>query len=165
MTADLLLWTLAVLLVALGVAGLLLPALPGAPLIFLGLAAAAWADDFAYVGWGWLLLLGALAALTFVVDFAATALGAQRFGASPRAVLGAIVGGFLGLFFFPLGLLLGPFLGALLAELSQRRDLEAAQRAGFGAALGFVLGSAAKLGIAFTMIGLFAGLRFLGDPA
>lgn len=146
-------------------AGLLLPALPGAPLIFFGLVAAAWADDFAYVGWGWLLLLGALAALTYVVDFAATALGAQRYGASPRAVIGAVVGGLLGLFFFPFGLVLGPFLGALLAELSQRKDLEAAQRAGFGAALGFLLGSVAKLAIAFTMIGLFAALRFLGEGA
>jgi len=151
--------------VALGVAGLLLPALPGAPLIFLGLVAAAWADGFAYVGWGWLTLFGALAALTYAVDFAATALGAKRFGASPRAVLGAVVGGFLGLFFFPLGLVLGPFLGALLAELSLRKDLEAAQRAGFGAALGFLLGGVAKLAIAFTMIGIFAALRFLGEGA
>jgi uncharacterized protein YqgC (DUF456 family) len=142
---------------------LLLPALPGAPLIFLGLLAAAWAEDFEYVSWGWLLVLGALGALSYLVDFAATALGAKRFGASPRAVLGAIAGGVAGLFFFPFGLVLGPFFGALLAELSLRRDLEAAQRAGFGAALGLVLGGVAKLALALAMIGIFAAVRFMGQ--
>ena len=80
---------LSALLVALGLAGLLLPALPGAPLLFAGLVVAAWAEDFAYVGGGWLALLFVLAALTYAVDFAATALGAKKFGASPRGALAA----------------------------------------------------------------------------
>ncbi len=154
-----LLWALAALLVALGVAGLLLPALPGAPLIFAGLVAASWAEDFAFVGWPWLALLGAIAALTYAVDFAATALGAQRYGASPRAVVGAVLGGLVGLFFGPLGFVLGPFAGAVLAELTLRKDLEAAQRAGVGATLGLLLGGFAKLALAFLMIGLFAAVR------
>jgi uncharacterized protein YqgC (DUF456 family) len=162
LSAELLLWVLAALLVALGVAGLLLPALPGAPLILLGLVAAAWAEDFAYVGWGWLALLAAIAALTYAVDFAATALGAKKFGASPRAVFGALLGGLVGLFFGPLGILLGPFAGAVLAELSLRRDIEAARRAGFGATLGLLLGGVAKLALAGVMIGTFAAVRFLG---
>jgi uncharacterized protein YqgC (DUF456 family) len=160
-TTDVLLWALAALLVAAGIAGLLLPGLPGAPLVFLGLLVAAWAEDFAYVGWGWLTLLAALAALTYLVDFAATALGAKKFGASPRAVVGAVLGGIVGLFFGPLGLVLGPFAGAVVAELSLRRDLQAAQRSGLGATLGFLLGSVAKLALAFAMLGLFAAVRFL----
>jgi uncharacterized protein len=164
-SAEILAFALAALLVALGLAGLLLPALPGAPLIFLGLLVAAWAEDFAYVGWGWLALLGAIAALTYAVDFAATALGAKKFGASPRAMLGAVVGGFAGMFFPPIGLVLGPFAGAVLAELSLRRDLEAAQRAGFGATLGLLLGGVAKLALAFAMIGLFAAVRLAGGAA
>ena len=162
MSFEILAWTLAALLVALGIAGLLLPALPGAPLIFLGLVAAAWAEDFAYVGWGWLALLALLAALTYGVDFAATALGAKKFGASPRAVLGAVAGGIVGLFFGPLGLVLGPFAGAVLAELSLRRDLAAAQRAGVGATLGVLLGGVVKLALAFAMLGIFAAVRFSG---
>jgi uncharacterized protein YqgC (DUF456 family) len=164
-SVELLAWVLAALLVALGVAGLVLPGLPGAPLIFLGLVAAAWTDGFATVGWGWLALLAVMAALTYAVDFAATALGAKKFGASPRAVLGAVLGGVVGLFLGPIGLVLGPFAGAVLAELSLRRDLESAQRAGLGATLGFLLGGVAKLALAFAMIGVFAAVRFLGGRA
>jgi hypothetical protein len=155
-------FALSALLVALGVAGLLLPGLPGAPLVFVGLVVAAWAEDFAYVGFGWLALLGAIAGLTYAVDFAATALGAKKFGASPRAVVGAVLGGFAGLFFGPLGLLLGPFAGALLAEWTLHRNWETAQRAGFGATLGLILGGAAKLALVGVMIGIFAAVRFFG---
>jgi hypothetical protein len=162
MSGEVLLWVLSALLVLAGIAGLLLPALPGAPLIFLGLVAAAWAEDFAYVSWGWLTLLAALAALTYAADFAATALGAKRFGASPRAVLGAVIGGLVGLFFGPLGLVLGPFAGAVLGELSLRRDLDAAGRAGLGATIGLLLGGAVKLALAFVMIGVFAAVRLAG---
>ena len=165
MSPESLLWALAALLVALGLAGLLLPALPGAPLIFLGLVAAAWAEDFAHVGWGWLALLAVLAALSYAVDFAATALGAKRFGASPRAVLGAVLGGFAGLFFGPIGLVLGPFVGATLGEFTVRRDFEAAQRAGFGATLGLLLGGVAKLALAFAMIGIFLGVSFFNGTS
>jgi uncharacterized protein YqgC (DUF456 family) len=154
-----LLWIAAALLVALGLAGLVLPALPGAPLLFLGLLCAAWAEDFAYLGAGWLAILGALAALTYPVDLAAGALGARRFGASGRAMLGAALGALVGVFFGPLGILLGPFLGAALAELSARRDLRQAGRSGLGAALGLALGAAAKLALAFAMLGLFAYAR------
>ena len=160
MSVETLLFALAALLVVLGLAGLLLPGLPGAPLVFAGLFVAAWAEGFAFVGWPWLLLLAVLAALTYAVDFAATALGAKKFGASPRAVLGAVLGGLVGLFFGPFGLVLGPFLGAVLAELSLRKDLEAAQRAGLGATLGFLLGGVAKLALACLMIGIFAAVRF-----
>ena len=165
MSTELVLFALAALLVALGVAGLLLPGLPGAPLVFAGLVLAAWAEDFAYVGFGWLALLAAIAALTYAVDFAATALGAKKFGASPRAVIGAVLGGFAGLFFGPLGLLLGPFAGALVAEYSVHRNWETAQRAGFGATLGLVLGGAAKIALVSVMIGIFAAVRFFGGPA
>ena len=151
---------LAALLVALGIAGLLLPALPGAPLLFAGLVAAAWAEDFTHVGWGWLALLFVLAALTYAVDLAATALGAKKFGASPRAVIGALLGGLVGIFLGPLGIILGPFAGAVLAELSLRRDWASAQRAGVGATLGLVLGAVAKLALAGAMLGIFAAVRF-----
>jgi uncharacterized protein YqgC (DUF456 family) len=160
LSAEVLLWALAAVLVALGVAGLLLPALPGAPLVFAGLVVASWAEGFALVTWPWLVLLAALAALTYLVDFAATALGAQKYGASPRAVVGAVLGGLVGLFFGPIGIVLGPFAGAVLAELSLRKDIASAQRAGFGATLGLLLGSVAKLALAFTMIGIFAAVRF-----
>ncbi|MDC4223579.1 MAG: DUF456 domain-containing protein [Candidatus Manganitrophus sp.] len=155
------LWTAAVLLIALGLAGLVLPALPGAPLLFGGLLLAAWAEDFAYVGGGTLAALGVMALLTYLVDFAATAFGAKRFGASKRATAGAAFGALVGIFFGLPGVLLGPFIGAVIGELTARRDLAAAGRAGIGASLGMALGAAAKLAFGFAMIGLFLAVRFL----
>lgn len=161
MDATIFLWILAALLVIAGVAGLVLPALPGAPLLFAGLVVAAWAEDFAYVGTGTIVLLAVLAALTYAADFVAGAFGAKRFGASPRAVTGALIGGLVGLFFGIAGILLGPFVGAVIGELSVRRDVLAATRAGIGASLGLVLAAAAKIALAFTMLGVFAVARFL----
>ena len=149
------LWVTAVLLVVIGIAGLVLPAMPGPPLIFGGLLLAAWIEDFAYVGWVALTLLGALAALTYAVDFAASATGASRFGASPRGVWGALLGGLVGIAFGPVGLLLGPFVGALLAELSLQRPFAEVGRAGFGATLGVVVGAALKLALAFAMLAIY----------
>jgi hypothetical protein len=159
-----LLWLLAALLVLTGLAGMVLPALPGAPLLFLGLVAAAWAEDFAYVGWGTLTVLGGLAILTYVVDLAAGAFGARRFGASGRAVAGAALGTLVGLFFGLFGILLGPFLGAVAGELTLNRDLRAAGSAGIGATLGLALGAAAKIALAFAMLGIFLAVRLLGMP-
>lgn len=156
------LWfALAALLVLLGIVGLLVPALPGTPLLLAGLVLAAWAEGFAYVGWGWLALLGAIAFLGYFIDFAAGAFGAKRFGASKAGMTGALVGGLLGLFFGLPGVLLGPFVGAVAGELLARRGTQAAGRAGFGAALGLALGAAAKLALAFTMIGIFLLVRFV----
>ena len=162
MDTTILLWLLAAILVLAGLIGLLLPVLPGPPLLFAGLLVAAWAEDFAYVGAGWLTVLAALAVLTYAVDFAATALGAKRFGASKRAVVGAAVGALVGLIFFNLpGILLGPFIGAVIGELTAQRELRDAGRAGVGATLGLALGVAVKLALAFSMLGLFAMARLL----
>jgi uncharacterized protein len=155
-----LLWIVAILMIVTGLLGLVLPALPGPLLLFAGLLVAAWAEQFAYVGPGTLIGLGIMAALAVLADFVAGALGARRYGSSPRAMLGAVIGAVVGLFFGLPGLLLGPFVGALLGELSARWDLLAAGRAGWGAVIGLVLGTAAKLALGFAMIGLFLVVRF-----
>ena len=156
-----LLWSLAAVLVAAGLAGLVLPAIPGAPLLFGGLLLAAWAEDFAYIGAGTLTALGIMAALTVAVDFAAGAFGARRYGASGRAVLGAAIGATVGIFFGLVGVLIGPFIGAVVGELTVRRDVTAAGRAGVGATIGLAIGTAAKLALGFAMLGLTAVMRFL----
>jgi len=157
---DVLLWLLAAVLVVAGLLGLILPALPGAPLLFAGLLVAAWVEDFSYVAGGTLAVLGALALLTYVVDFVASALGARRFGASNRAVAGAAIGALVGIFFGLPGILLGPFVGAVVGELAGRRGARDAARAGVGATVGLALGVAAKLALAFSMLGIFALARF-----
>ena len=153
---DAALWVLALLLVLAGIAGAVLPAIPGAPLVFGGLLLGAWIDGFAKVGWFPLVLIGLLAALTFVVDVAATAFGAKRVGASPLALVGAGIGTVVGLFFGLLGVLLGPFAGAAIGEYVARRDLRQAGHVGLGTWLGILLGSAAKVALSLAMVGVFA---------
>ncbi len=158
---DILIWLLAILLILIGLAGLILPALPGPIVLFAGLWAAAWAESFAFVGMKTLVALGLLALLAHLADFVAGALGAQRSGASSRAVVGATLGAVVGLFFGLPGLVLGPFIGAVIGELSSRWDLAAAGRAGWGATIGLALGIAAKLMLGIVMVSVFLVVRFL----
>ncbi len=157
--ATIILWVAAGVLMTIGVLGLVVPILPGAPLVFLGALLAAWAEDFEYLGGGTLIVLGALTSLAVAVDFIAGALGARRYGASGRAMLGAAIGAVLGIFLGLAGVIVGPFIGAVIGELSVRRNLAAASRAGLGATIGLVLGTAAKLAIAFAMIGVILVMR------
>jgi uncharacterized protein YqgC (DUF456 family) len=147
---------IAAVLVIVGLAGTVLPLLPGIAFVFGGLLLAAWADDFQRVGALTLTILGFLTALAIAADLVASALGAKRMGASPRAIVGATLGAIVGLFFGLPGLVLGPFIGAVAGELSANRQLLHAGRAGLGTWLGLLLGSIAKLTLAFLMVGVFA---------
>jgi uncharacterized protein YqgC (DUF456 family) len=155
------LWILALVLVAVGVAGTVLPALPGALLVFLGILLAAWADHFTRIGPWTLVILGILTALAHVVDLLVTMLGVRRSGASGRAAVGAGVGALVGLFFGIPGLILGPFIGAVLAELTVHRNLPRAGRAGLAAWIGYLVGTVARVAIVFMMIAIAAGAFFL----
>lgn len=157
------LWILAGLLVAAGLAGLVLPGLPGAPLLFVGLLLAAWIEDFAHVGAGTLVILGFMAAATYAVELAATAFGSRRFGASPQALWGAMAGGLIGLFFGLVGVLVGPFLGAVVGELWARGGWRQAGLSGVGASVGLAIGVAGKVALGSAMIGLFVLQRLLAD--
>lgn len=161
MESALLLWILSIVLVIAGIAGLLLPALPGIVLVFAGLVVAAWAEGFAYVGQGTLVVLFVLCLSGYGIDFLAGALGASRYGASKHSVIGSAIGAIAGMFFGLPGIILGPFVGAVAGELYVRRDIQAAGRAGFGAWIGMIAGTAAKIAITFMMIGVFLLARFL----
>ena len=148
-------YALAVLLVVIGILGTVLPAIPGVVLIFAGLLLAAWADGFAHVGTVGLGIIGALAVLSFVVDFLASLLGAKRLGASPQALVGATVGGIAGLFFGIPGLVFGPFVGAVLGEYLARRSLRQAGKVGLGTWLGLLFAAVAKVMLAVLMVVTF----------
>ncbi len=149
-------YVLAAVLIAVGILGTILPALPGVPLVFAGMLLAAWADGFAHVGLFTLLGLGALTLVAVGVDFIAGVLGAKRVGAHRYAVIGAALGTVIGLFFGLPGLLLGPFLGALAGELVAGSTLRRATGVGVGAWIGFLVGAVVKLGVCFAMLGIFA---------
>ena len=153
---NVVLWICAVILVLVGLVGIVLPALPGHILILAGLILAAWADGFTRVGPAMLVLIGVIGASSYAVDFAAAALGAKHMGASKRAMVGAALGTVLGLFFGFVGVVIGPLLGAVLGELTQHRDWKRVGKAGMAAWIGFAIGTAVKVAIAFVMLGLFA---------
>jgi len=149
-------WILAWLLVVVGLAGIILPALPGVPVILFGLVLMAWLDAFVRVGVSTLIGLGLLAVLSVLIDFLATAEGARRFGAGRHAILGATLGLLVGLFFGLPGIVFGPFIGAMLGHLASRANLDASLRAGVGATVGVVVGTVAKGVIAVIMLVWFA---------
>lgn len=155
-TTSLLLHLLGLGLILIGLAGAVLPALPGLPLVFGGLWVIAWAGDYLHVGTVTLVVLAVLLAAGLALDFIAGSIGARRFGASPQAVAGALAGTFVGMFFGLPGLVLGPFAGAMLGELKARRTVGEAAVSGIGAWVGLMLGIVAKLVIALVMIGVFA---------
>jgi uncharacterized protein YqgC (DUF456 family) len=152
---DVALWILSIALIATGLAGAVLPVLPGAALVLAGTVLGAWIDDFQKVG-GWTVgVLVALAVLSWVLDYAAGLLGAKKAGASKQALLGAGIGTVAGLFFGFVGVLVLPFLGAAAGEYMARRDASAAARVGVATGLGLIVALIAKVVLAFVMIGIF----------
>ena len=152
---DSLLWVLAAGLIVLGLLGTVLPVLPGTLLVLAGVILGAWMDDFARVGVGTVLLVGALAVLAWLVEWAAGLLGAQRAGASRLALLGAAIGTVLGLALGLVGVLFMPLLGAAVGEFLARRDQQRALKVGLATWLGLLAGMLAKVVLAFTMVGVF----------
>src|SRR5512145_54002 len=156
-----LLWVVAVLLVIVGAAGTLLPALPGVPLIFAGVLLAAWAEDFQRIG-GWTLaVLAVLTLIGLVVDYVAASMSAQRAGASRQGIIGAALGTVAGIFTGLIGLVFMPLVGAAIGELIAHKNALRAGKVGAATWFGLLVGSAVKIAVAFTMIGVFVAAVLL----
>jgi uncharacterized protein YqgC (DUF456 family) len=150
-----LLWIVSVAMVIVGLIGVVMPALPGHMLIFAGLVVGAWANGFMRVGIWTLVVLALIALASYGVDFVAVALGAKRLGASARAMTGAALGTLAGFFFGLPGVIVGPFVGAVVGELTTHHDFAKAGKAGVAAWIGFAIGTAVKVALAFLMIAIF----------
>lgn len=155
------LWILAVSMMLAGVAGAVLPVLPGMPLIFGGVLLAAWIDDFQRIGVPTIVAMGILAAIGMIVDYMASAATAKRAGASRLGVIGAAIGAIAGVFTGFWGLLFMPLVGAAIGEFIARRDMLRAGKVGVAAGLGLIIAAAMKLAIAFIMIGVFVAALLL----
>lgn len=153
--------SLTLLVMLIGIIGCLVPVLPGTPII---LAAAVghrlyFGDQSA--GWVVLVILLILTLLSLVLDQAASMIGAKKLGATWKGVVGAVIGGIVGLFFGLPGILVGPFIGATLLELMGDREFRDAMKAGLGATLGLLLGAVGKtaLGVVMTLLFLINVLQ------
>lgn len=144
---------IAVLFFAAGLVGTILPALPGAPLIWLGMLAYGLFTGFEKLS-AWFFIGQALAVvLIFFIDYAANAWGVRRYGGSRAAVWGSLAGILLGILFLgPVGLVFGPFVGAVAGDLTAQKPLAAAVRSGVGTIIGMIGGLAFKLVVEAGMI-------------
>jgi len=162
MLFDLVFYTLGALLIVGGLVGAILPSLPGIPMVFGGIWLVAAVNDYRHLGLWWLLLIGALGTVGVIVDFVAGTLGAKRVGASKRALWGASLGTLVGMFFGIPGILIGPFAGALIGELSSGTSVLRSAHVGIGTWIGLLLGALVKLVISLVMVGLFGFAMLVG---
>lgn len=153
--SPILLWILSVALIVIGLAGTVLPALPGTALVLAGIVLGAWIDDFTHVGWPSLTLISLLAVLAWVLEYVAGLMGARRAGASRQALVGAALGTVAGLFMGLIGVLFMPLVGAAVGEYLARRDQQRAVSVGLSTWLGLMAGLLAKVVLAFMMVGIF----------
>jgi uncharacterized protein len=152
---DVVWWSLAVLLIVAGIAGAVLPALPGPLLVLAGVALGAWIDGFTRVGGAVVAIVAVLAVMAWILDHAAGMLGAQRVGASREALWGAAIGTVVGLFAGFVGVLFLPLVGAAIGEYIARKNHGQALKVGIATWLGIMAGLVAKVVIVFMMVGVF----------
>ena len=150
-----LLWLVVVALIVAGIAGTILPALPGTILVFAGILLGAWIDGFTRIPVWLLVVFGVLTALAWAVDYFAAIAGAKRVGASRLALIGAAIGTLAGIFTGLWGLLFMPLAGAAIGEFIAQRDMRRAGKVGIATWIGLLLGTAVKVAIVFAMVGAF----------
>ena len=153
--ADTLWWALSAALILLGLAGIVLPALPGTVLVLAGIVVGAWIDDFTRVGWFAIAIVTVLAVLAWVMEYVAALLGAKRAGASRQAVIGAALGTVAGIFMGLVGVFFMPLVGAAIGEFIARKDHNRAMKVGVATWLGLMAGMLAKVVLAFMMVGIY----------
>lgn len=153
--AETLWWILSVALIVVGLAGTVLPALPGTLFVLGGIVLGAWIDDFVHVGATALTIVTVLAVLAWVLDYVAGLLGARKAGASKQAIIGAALGTVVGLFMGLVGVFFMPLVGAAIGEYIAQKDHARAAHVGVATWLGIMAGMIAKVVLAFMMIGVF----------
>ena len=150
-----LLWILCAALILLGLAGTVLPVLPGTVLVWSGIVLGAWIDDFTRVSVTTVVAISVLAVLAWGLDYVAGLLGAKKAGASNQALVGAAVGTVVGLFMGVVGVLFMPLVGAAVGEYLAQRDQTRAMKVGLATWIGIMVGLIAKVVLAFIMVGVF----------
>lgn len=153
MSADVIAIILAIIFILIGLAGTAIPMLPGIPIIFITIAVYGWYEGFQVIDTKFVVIMAALTILSMLVDYLSTALGASYFGSSKKGVWGAIIGTFVGLIFMPpIGIFLGPWLGASIGEYISCQDFRKAIKCGIGTVVGLFSGIVFNLILALIML-------------
>jgi len=142
---DILLIVLGALFIISGVLGCVLPIIPGPPLSYIGLLLLHFTERYQFSS-KFLIIWAIITVVVYVLDYLIPAWGTKKFGGSKRGIFGSIIGLVIGMFFFPpFGIIIGPFIGAVVGELTIGKDSGAALKSGFGSFLGFLAGTLLKL--------------------
>ena len=153
---DIAIYIVTGLLMLIGLAGCIIPALPGPPLSYIGLLLLKFTPLGKEVGTWELVITGLVVVIVVVIDYVNPIIGAKRFGGTKYGNWGCAIGTVIGLFFQPFGIILGPFLGAVVGELIGKKEFKDALKAGFGAFIGFLFGFLLKMAVC-----LFITVRFV----
>lgn len=158
---SLIAWASAIVLIVLGFAGTVVPAIPGLPMIAAGGILIAWTDQFEKIGFLSITFLIVLALIGILVDTFAQSMGAKKAGASKEAIVASFIGAFLGMFFGLVGIFVFPLLFAFAGELYAKRDFKMASKVGWATWMGMIFGTAVKLALAFMMTAYIGFIYFL----
>ena len=148
-------WLASAALILIGLAGTVLPLLPGTLLVWSGVLLGAWIDDFTRVGAGTMVVISVLAVLAWALDFVAGLMGARRVSASKQALAGAAIGTVVGLFMGLVGVLFMPLVGAAVGEYWAQKDQTRAAKVALATWIGLLVGMVAKVVLSFVMVGVF----------
>ncbi len=141
---DIFLIILGAFLILIGLAGCIVPIIPGPPLSYGGIILLHLTEKVQFEQ-RFLLIWGLVVAGVTILDYMTPIWGTKKFGGTRRGTWGATIGLIIGLFFFPpIGIILGPFVGAVVGELTQTEDMNKAVRSGLGSLLGFLIGTGLK---------------------
>lgn len=141
---------LGIFLMILGLIGCLVPVLPGPPFSFLGLISLQ-VTRFGDFSKATLITLAAIAVVVTILDYVVPIWGTKKFGGSKYGIRGATVGLIIGIFLGPIGIILGPLIGAFVGEMIFKDDITYAIKAGFGSLIGFLTGIGLKLAASLIM--------------
>ncbi len=161
---DTLIWSAVTILLIVGFLGTFLPILPGTTLILAGalLFYFAMGKESSGLAWQGLVFIGILYSLSILLDWVSGALGAKWFGSSKWGVIGAIIGGIIGLFFGLPGLIIGPIAGVFIFEIFfGKKEVKEASNSTVGTVVGGLAGIAGRVLLALGMITWFVGDVFV----
>ena len=154
---DVVLIIIGIILLLIGFAGCIIPGIPGPPIAYIGLLIQVFKTENPFTT-KFLIIWALIMVGVSLLDYIVPVIGTKKFGGSKRGVWGSVIGLFAGIFFFPpIGLIIGPFLGAFIGELTGGKETQSALKAGFGSFIGFITGVVLKLAVTGVMAYYFFG--------
>lgn len=148
---DIALIIIGAFLMLIGLIGCILPVIPGPPISYVGILLLHFTEEYSFSD-KFLIIWFLLTVAVTVLDYVVPVYGTKKFGGTKKGVWGSTIGLILGLFFAPVGIIVGPFLGAYIGELMAHNDSQKAFRSAIGSFMGLIAGTVMKLAVSGIML-------------